>query len=1827
MSVLRNFGAVFLLGCGLAASVSIASDALAAERRAIVTEGADYFGQDYKTLKEVDLSDCEAACVGDTGCKAFTYNTKVRWCFMKSTFGDLKSAEGAVAGRIVTSDIAGPDLEAKRLAQLTYVDSSLVDEARRLVGDVDGVTVEGSFEDILNRIQDADSRGNNFQAIDLLKMALRLAPERSDLWAGFAVAATNATSNDWQTRNNLQRDATAAAINAYLRSISDADAAHSLNVLSAALAKRELWRPAIKAARASLAIAANADLSQRLDRLVAEHGFRVVENSVETQAASPRICLALSDPLAAEQGDIGDFVTVNGGHQFPVEAQGKQICVDGVGYGERYHVTLRPGLKAEDGEALVRAADLDIYVRDRDPQVRFLGKAYVLPAGGEATLPIVTINVDTIEARLVRIGDRSLAGTIADEQFLSQLSKYDIDQIADQTGEPVWQGKVDVTRDLNREVTTAIPVGELVKSLKPGVYVLSARNEGQTSDWQPDATQWFIVTDIGISGLTGDDGLHVFARSLSTAKPVSGARLSLIAVNNDVLGTVTTSTEGYARFDAGLVRGTGGLAPALVVAQGAEGDYSFLDLKKSAFDLTDRGVDGRPAPGPVDVFMTAERGVYRPGESVHLTALSRNSRAEAIGDLPLTIVIRRPDGVEAQRSLLADKGLGGHDLTYAVADDAMRGTWQVAAYTDPKSDPVASTSFLVEDFVPERLTFDLKPPFDAFDRDNPGSLPIEARYLYGAPAGDLTVEGTVQIKAAPNVPGLPGVVFGLADETFEPQTAYLDSTATDADGKADVMLAAPDIAQTSKPLEAQITVQVTDTSGRPVERQTTLPVKATSGRIGIAPLFDGSVEEGGNARFQVLAVNADDRQAEAKGLSWTLEKVDRHFQWYKVDGSWNYEPVELTKRVANGTVDASADSRPTIESAVEWGEYKLTVTDPSGQLLPASTTFDAGWYVEAKAADTPDALKVSLDKEKYKVGETVKARIETRFAGVALVTVIDNRLIAMKTVEVPLEGATVELPVTPDWGPGAYVAATLIRPMDLNARRMPARALGLTYAGVDPEGRKLDVEITTPEKPTPRAPLPVDVKLANLESGTEAYVTIAAVDVGILNLTAFETPAPDSWYFGQRRLGMEIRDLYGQLIDRMIGVKGEVRSGGDGAGLSSFKGTPPTEKLVSFYQGVTKVRDDGTVHVNVDIPDFNGTVRVMVMAWSKAGVGHGEKDVVIRDPVVVNASLPAFMAPGDSSRIALDVTHLDGPAGAMKVAVTSQDGLVSIDQQAGTRSFDLANGGKTQLLMPITARTVGDAAIDVALTTPDGKELVKHLTLGIRANDPPAVHESTFDLVASNGRLTLGADLFNDFVPGSAGATVIVGGPQGIDLPGLVRSLDRYPYGCAEQITSKALPLVYLDDVITAAGLTGETPVRERVNQAIKAVLADQSASGSFGLWGPGSGDMWLDAYVTDFLTRAREKDYDVPAVAFDLAVTNLANQMSYVSDFSDGGEGVAYALYVLARNGRASIGDLRYYAEAKLDNFATPLAKAQIGAALALYGDGPRASAVFRNAVSSLGGSDHGGYRSDYGSMLRDGAAILTLVSETKADALDTGKLARDIVAAESARRYTSTQEKAWMLLAANAMLSGDAKPKLAINGNAYDGVFSRSFSREAVRSQPIEIENRTDRALQAKVSVRGAPVTPEPAGGNGYAISRQYFDLDGYEVDPAAIQLGERLVTVLTVTSTTSEAARLVVDDPLPAGFAIDNPNLLASADLTKIPGLDVETAAARTEFRADRFVAALDRSSSSPTQFKLAYMVRAIAPGAFAHPAALVEDMYRPEKRGWTDTGKVEVIGPLK
>ncbi|EEW27014.1 alpha-2-macroglobulin family protein [Rhodobacter ferrooxidans] len=1817
---MRVFTRVFVLSAfALTAALPALAEDLVPARRFVLSQDADLPGGDLTSLFDTTIEACEQACMSNARCTAFTFNTRNGSCFPKAAPGEEKFFQGAFSGRLVANDpgvIAGAAARRAELGFLTDWDIAAAVEQAKTLGNLH-TTGQWTAEEHMQSSADAEANGDLELAGQFAGAAIN-ASDAPELWLDYSRLLLAESATNENNRSDLRNRAFNAAINGYLRAENKA-LRHSILVQFGAAAEAyDRGRDTVQALRLAQSLQSRPDTEALLEDAIAKWGFRITEHDVQSDSARPRVCATFSEDLVESGVDYSSFVQLPEPGLTVVAGGWRQLCVEGMAHGARYTLTFREGLPAADGQTMAKSVPLNVYVRDRSPGVRFAGRAYVLPKSDNAALPVETVNTEKLDLALFRVSDRNLLRAIQNDYFGQPMQDWAEGYFTDEVGEQLWTGSATVGMEVNRDVTTRLPLAEAIAGLPAGVYTLKAAVPGVDPYVVPAAWQWFVISDLGVTTMSGTDGLHVFVRSLGTAAAKTGVNVELLSRANTVLATVQTDAMGYAHFDAALTRGSNGAQPALVVVKDGDTDIAFLSLTDPEFDLSDRGVEGREPAPPVDVFLATDRGAYRAGETVHATALARDAQAAAVAGLPLTALVYRPDGVEYYRALAEDVGAGGHVFDLPIAGSAPRGVWRLDILADLEAPALASQTFLVEDFLPERIDFDLKLADTPISLGDMPQLTVDAKYLFGAPGADLAVEGEVLVTAADGLPAFPGYRFGRHDLAFDSRMESLPGEVRTAeDGTALVDVTLPEMADPAIPLQAKFTVRVAEGSGRPVERSLTRALTPAAAMIGVKPLFDDVVAEGADARFALIGVGAN-ALAEPMQVKWKLSRIETNYQWYQKDGSWNWEPVISRTSVAEGEA-ALGDTPTEIAAPVTWGEYELAVERSDGKLAATSTTFWAGWYAPADTSVTPDTLELSLDKPAYKSGETATLRLVPRAAGTALVTVLSNHLIAMQAVEVKEGENLITLPVTDEWGAGVYVTASVLRPMDVAAGRNPARALGLTHAAVDPGARKLTAAVETAPEAAPRGPLDVAVKVDGVAAGDTAFVTIAAVDVGILNLTAFEAPDPSDHYFGQRKLGVGIRDVYGRLIDGLNGAEGTVRSGGDAGLNAKLLAPPPTEELVAYFTGPVQVGADGYARASFDLPSFNGTVKVMAVAWSGKAVGQASADVLVRDPVVVTASLPRFLSPGDETRLLLEIVHATGPAGRMGLDVSST-GLTLGEVPSG---FDLAENGKQVFAVPVTASGTGLQTIEVALTTPDGKQLKKTLTIPVQVNDPEVARITRFDLAAGKS-FTFDANVFADITPGSGSATMAIGPIARLNAPGLLAALDRYPYGCTEQMTSKAMPLLYFDAVAQAMHMKGGDNIHARIDQAITEILANQSAEGAFGLWYPATGDMWLDAYVTDFLSRAKAQGYAVPDLALRNALDNLRNQVNYAPDFdgsvNGGGEALAYALMVLAREGAAAVGDLRYYADVKGGDFATPLAMAQLGAALASYGDQTRADAMFRKAATKLNASTATEkaqiYRADYGTNYRDAAAVLALAVEAGSTAVDREALT-DRVATQSAN--LSTQEATWALLATNALIDRPGAEGITIDGAPATGPLVRVLDGAAAVT-PVVVENGSGKTTTLTVTTYGVPSEPEPAGGNGYAITRSYYTLDGKAASLDDLKTGTRLVTVLEVTPFGSGEARLMVSDPLPAGLEIDNPNLISGGAISGLGWLDLQGEVAHSEFRQDRFLTAIDRYDNQP--FRLAYVVRAVTPGVFHHAAASVEDMYRPDFRARSDTGQITI-----
>ncbi|MFQ5974679.1 MAG: alpha-2-macroglobulin, partial [Alphaproteobacteria bacterium] len=503
-------------------------------------------------------------------------------------------------------------------------------------------------------------------------------------------------------------------------------------------------------------------------------------------------------------------------------------------------------------------------------------------------------------------------------------------------------------------------------------------------------------------------------------------------------------------------------------------------------------------------------------------------------------------------------------------------------------------------------------------------------------------------------------------------------------------------------------------------------------------------------------------------------------------------------------------------------------------------------------------------------------------------------------------------------------------------------------------------------------------------------------------------------YLGRRALAVAQRDLYGRLIDPTGERVGVIRSGGDDPFALQDQALPErSTETVSLYSGIVAVDDQGTASIPLELPDFNGQLRLMAVAWSGGRIGKARSRLVVRAPVIAGMTLPRFLAPDDEAASLIVLRNLDGAPGDYRVEL-AVDGPLEI----GESSIEIAAleaGEERRVRRVLRATGVGVAEITMTVEGPDGFATERVRTISVRPASPFVTERLTASL-APGQSLELGPDIATGFRPETVSAALSIGTLPQLDVAGLLLALDRYPYGCVEQITSRALPLLYVNALGRGLGLREDRELSRRIDRAISRLAAYQAHNGGFSLWGGGSGRAWLTAYVTEFLLRAADAGFDVPEQVLSSALAWLENYALNTDFIRYALVSKAYAHYVLALGGVGSLSELRYFAD-RYESRLTVVGRAHLAAAFSMHGDPARARATYAGIPAT-----HPGLQlvsgSDYGSPLRDLAAVVALGAE--GGIVPHEDLVRPLArlsATMQQKRYLSTQDMAWLVRAAHAV------------------------------------------------------------------------------------------------------------------------------------------------------------------------------------------------------------------
>jgi alpha-2-macroglobulin len=810
----------------------------------------------------------------------------------------------------------------------------------------------------------------------------------------------------------------------------------------------------------------------------------------------------------------------------------------------------------------------------------------------------------------------------------------------------------------------------------------------------------------------------------------------------------------------------------------------------------------------------------------------------------------------------------------------------------------------------------------------------------------------------------------------------------------------------------------------------------------------------------------------------------------------------------------------------------------------------------------------------------------------------------------------------------------VFRPAGGDAMTGPGRAIGVVHVPMAGSDRRAALEMQAPQLSRPGDTIQVPLSAPEF-AGQTAFVVVEAVDLGIINLSNYPVPDAADYFLAQRGLGVEAYDIYGRVIERLQGERARLRFGGDAALAALPQARRPTAKVqtVALHHAPVAFDAQGKATVSFTAPEFNGTLRVAALAYSAERYGKSSVETLVRAPLVLEVSTPRALAPGDTSQVSVDLHNLSGEAQTWQLRAEADAPLAL---RGAAQSVALADNERRTLSFPLTALPGYGIGKFRVIAEGGTKTLQRDYEIAVRPAWPTE-RRSRARVVPAAQTLSFGPNLFEGLMPESGKALISISSTPPLPFAAAVDGLIGYPYGCIEQTSSRAWPLVWLDDATARKfGLTPlpEAQRRDMLETAFSRLSAMQLESGHFAFWpGEGSPQPQMTPHVADLLLAAQAAGHTIPQAVLDKALERLNEDLLtggdgyYAYEHSDHLRfaGQAYSGYVLARANRAPLGTLRSLWDNERGKSLTALPLLHLGLALHLQGDAPRGKAAIAEAMQMKG--KRPSWLGDYGSRIRDEALMLALLHEhglaTPEHDARVLALAHDLRKPERERYWLSTQEQVAIFRLGRALLSGEPK---ALEGELRVGAASEPLGGRALVSRELvldELRRGVTLALQGEgpfwlaEDIVGTPTRAPAVQDDPIRIRRAYYRTDGKLFEGGALKEGETLIAKLTIEAKEEMPDALVVD-LLPAGIEIEN---LALGDRGALGELvldgitlnqrEYSAEIRHEEFRDDRYVAALKLYGGSPAH--LFYLVRAVSPGSFVVPPPMIEDMYRPRLRG--------------
>lgn len=1369
----------------------------------------------------------------------------------------------------------------------------------------------------------------------------------------------------------------------------------------------------------------------------AEPNITVLKTLEMTNSSPATVCLTMSGRQVVDDSfsNLSKKVKVTLRNQpvdVPVAVTQGNLCIDKLESGKTYNVLLKKGLKFKSGSTLEEPINHKVTISDSVAQIKLPYNIILPKNGANDSFTVKTVNQSAFKLSIFRIPPTVLNNYDLTDLEDSEMSMYMANHFMTNLGRPVYERIFDISKGTSVDVfeakqalqkaenegkaliaadgstpedalkaqvdaakksrisdemrnqvkSTEIKLKDFVSKSDHGMYLIVATdprvsytNGFSYSDMNnkslPITVKMMMITDLGMTTYRAQDGILVNVRSLTSAKALKDVKLKLIANNGEVLAQTKTNKEGTGSFAKEFVTGKNALAPAKILAEG-KNDYFIQNLSDDVLYLEDN--QGSKSNSNYEVYAYTDRGIYRPDETVHYTALLRNKHLQAV-NLPLTLKIVNSYGSELSSHLLSDSAMGGYSLDFKIPQGTVNGRYNAMLYLGDTL--LEETAFTIGSYVPTQINTAFINNEGVIPVNTPFKLKTATKFNYGGTASNLS--GSMRITLRPdqhpvpaaanaaNNPFLKKFHFGPDQREFTnlTKTEVVTDLKSDAEG---VMTHEVSFVQSRFPQKARVSASAFDTSGQEVSTVKTFKVAYNNPLIGVRRLDDAK-KSSDKAEF-TLCSYLQDGSTYPQDVKYYLFKEFVDYNFVYENGTWRYVVFHSRNLVHQGTVKVDNQSldKALISADLEDGSYVLELESPKS----ATTLSFVKGFSSSMDNRTPDRVAVYADQESYLPGDKMMLSFDSPFDGYANLAIGSEGIQDFRTFKVNRGHNEVDIQITEDLYPQGHALLSLFSPIDESTAGI-IRAVGLVDINMNSDVHKFNVTTSAADEIKPGSTFTVKVNAQKADeakqdnsaaqdketatTGTDGdkitgYARVTLVDNGILGLTKYAAPDPNKVFMQDRAYQVDVYDPYSMLIRD---PKQQGQGYGDGAEDMMAKATGAMSldtvsfKTVALASQIVPLDANGQAEVTFDVPKFSGSLKYMTVAWDENRTGASNADVTVRDKAVATIGLPRYLNVGDTVQARLNLHNLKAKNHDFKVDISCEGALKCSMQSKRT----LKPGIREDNYFDVTAISDGIGKVNLTVINPDYK-YTDSFPLQVTYPQMAMLKSYVAPVDAkSSAAVAIGANDFNDiddvlinlsslpFVNPVA-LTAELDKGEDTSISGLAAELEsKLLYGSTLVATQESLKQVEeaqdADEALKAAKpYANAEQLNAKIQEIIFRLLARQRSSGSFYSWSD------IDSlYAADVIIKASEAGHNVNADALERAITYVRSVAATGSNLSP------YALSILSTFESINQAEVRRM----LDEYTykKPFALAQLAIALNNIGDKARAKIALNQAMEGL--------------------------------------------------------------------------------------------------------------------------------------------------------------------------------------------------------------------------------------------------------------------------------------